>query len=384
MKYRILVGAILLGLNGPFLLHASKLRTDQEGQPEIVKNEKEVRLGPNSRLILVEDSNMINQFKLNNELARNRFEEAVLAFTEKPNLQEAWKSLVHSSDRVGIKINTKGSTVFQSKPVFVDSVVSGLLSAGVAKENITIWDDSQDELKAAGWRVDGVPARGARVSSVVPGTGYDAEQFLFHEVVGRLIWGDHDFVGKKSPPLDIGNLKKGIEDKEESVSKKKQQVSNRSYFANIVSKNTDKIINLAVMSDHPTLGLWGCLSSLALCSIDNNRRFNSPKKFAARAVAEILTNEVLKDKVVLHVLDGTIMQFAGGPDFVANYAESLGLIMVGQDAVAMDSMVRKRIEKARQARSVVPLSGNALHIEACESFGLGTTTEAEIELVLLP
>ncbi|MEM9399482.1 MAG: DUF362 domain-containing protein [Verrucomicrobiota bacterium] len=380
---------------GTAIVFCFLLTTQIQGQEEDLREEElsapfQVKeASQKSRIALYENAQLAELFKIDEALTKEAFDQTLLAYTQTNSRGNAWLKLVQPSDRIGIKINTIGGKVLQTKPSIVKAIVYGLIKAGVNRKNIIIWDKFADHMASADWNPERESTRW-KERSVVPGTGFDSKKFLFHEVVGKLIWGDYEFVGKKALDLDLllreydedRYLQEGEGNNQEDPSgRKKRQISNRSFFAKIVTQDVDKIINVAIMSDHPSVGVWGCLSSLALSSVDNNRRFNSSKTYAARAIAEILSKEYVKDKIVLHVMDGTLAQFAGGPLFETNYCQTPGILMISQDGVAIDTLVREQLEIWREARSVVPIGESALHIEACESFGLGTTDKSKMEII---
>ncbi len=54
----------------------------------------------------------------------------VCASTGKPNVADAWRSLVSPTDRVGIKVSTQAGPVGGTHPEIVAAVINGLKQAG--------------------------------------------------------------------------------------------------------------------------------------------------------------------------------------------------------------------------------------------------------------
>ena len=91
----------------------------------------------------------------------------------------------------------------------------------------------------------------------------------------------------------------------------KPQTSDKSHFAQLVSSICTKIINVPVLTDNSYIGINGCLGSLALGSIDNNRRFQGNPIYGDPAICEILSKSYLRRKVVLNILDALIAAIRG-------------------------------------------------------------------------
>jgi uncharacterized protein (DUF362 family) len=373
-------------------LHAQALRIDP------VTGEKLPDAAPadaKSRVFMVENPALVSQFQVNESAAQDAFNRALMAYTGTSSVKDAWLSLVSPGDTVGLKIASSGGTVMgQHRPV-VQAIISGLLQAGIPASNIILWDKFDYSLKGAGYAPDTTTTGGWQVRSAIPGAGFDPKVFYFNEVVGQLIWGDSEFKGKKQ--FDIKSLYAAAEAKTPDPAAAgtaggntggsgsngggSSQISNRSYITKLVTQDTTKLINIASMTDHAEVGIAGCLSSLALSSVDNSRRFTAQGVYGDPAIAEILTNDAFADKVVLNVMDGLIIQFAGGPNFAPLYADSAGILMLSKDPVAIDSLVLERIERRRAERQVVPIGDAARHIATCARMGLGTNKPEKIEVI---
>lgn len=375
-------------------LHAQELRPASEPTPPPAPPK------PKSRVVLVEKPGLVSRFQINNDRVREEFNRALLVLTRKKNVTEAWKSLVSPNDIVGLKINAAGGSILSTHPVLVETIVEGLQKAGISRDHLVVWDKMEDQMIGAGY-VPMQPQKDWRCVSVIPGEGFDPEKFFFHEVAGQLIWGDRDFVGKADKAEDtIRNLldQAATKNKNSTLDPFKfptqpeknnpktppPQVSNRSYFTRILTRDVTKIINLPVLTDHDRVGLHGCLSSLVFGSIDNNRRFLNDSQPAAEAIADIYANELIQKKTVLHIMDGLITQYAGGPSFHPHYADSPGLLMLSTDPVAIDTLALERIEDWRRNRAIIPIGDKARHIAEAALIGLGNNKPENIEITVIP
>ncbi len=322
--------------------------------------------------VLVHAPNTISRFKANPAKVTSAFNTGLIKWSGKPTPAEAWKTLVKPGERIGLRISTTGGNITSTHQSLVQAIVDGLVSAGIQPGDIIVWDKNPHHMISAGY-VPMQPDNQWQCKATVDGSGWDPEVFYFHETVGRLIWGDYEFKGTALPVIASDGSAEP-----EKTPDTRDQISNRSYFSNILTKEVDKVINIPSMTSHPGAGLLGCLSALALGSVDNHRRFLDGSAASARAIAEILQKEVIADKIILHVMDGLIMQYAGGPAFDPHYADSKGFIMIGQDPVAIDSWALLQMEYRREDTAVVPIGTKADHIKAAQAFGLGKNFEETI------
>jgi hypothetical protein len=97
-----------------------------------------------------------------------------------------------------------------------------------------------------------------------------------------------------------------------------------------------------------------------------------------------LEKDFIRKKIILHVLDAFVVQFAGGPRFMPDYTQSIGALYISVDPVAIDSLVLPRVEAWRAEVKVVPLGKLASHIKAAASYGLGEANASKIRLIRLP
>jgi len=348
-----------------------------------------------ARVVLSEKPALLQRFQPDNAGIRTTFNRLLLAHTLQKSVPEAWRSLVSPKDTVGIKISTAGGPILGTHRAILEAVVDGLVEAGVPPRQIIVWDKHEDQMVNAGY-VPMRPPSGWQCLAIIPGPGFDGGKFYFHELAGQLIWGDHDFVGRPEAKDDVIQRLLQSAEKDPKAPKpasgkeppKKPesppQVSNRSYFTRILTRDITKLINIPVLSDHDRIGVWGAVSSLALGSVDNHRRFLVESEAAGLGIAEILAHEALRSKVVLHIMDGLVGQYAGGPAFHANYAGSPGLIMLSNDPVALDTLALERIEDGRRARGVIPTGDKAHHLRQAAALGLGKNDRAKIDLVVVP
>lgn len=338
-----------------------------------------------SRVIAVTRPDAVSGFRVNDAAIAPMLEAALARLGGRATAADTLATLVSPSDTVALHINTRGKPPLPTSRALVDAMIDVLAKAGVPRRQIIIWSRGKEDMASAGYAPQVEPG-GVRRLAVVPDTGFDREAFYFHENIGELIWGDMEFRGSRPDVDEIVRRAERDEPPDPGAPKVPRQASNKSYFAKIVTQRATKIINLPVMSNSESTGLHGCIASLALDSVDNNRRFEFEPLWGDPALAEILAEEPLRKKTVLHIMDGLLAQYAGGPSLNVNYCHEQATIYVSADPVAIDATAAAAIEKFRATRRLpesVPFLG---HIQSAAHLGLGNADPARIrvETIELP
>ena len=163
------------------LLCAISCRLAQGQQPEPTP----------SIVYAIRNADSIKQYKTNPRVVREMVNRLVLAVTGESNIANAWRSLVSPSDRVGIKISAAGGDLFTTHHDIVTAIVDGLVASGHPRSSIVVWDRSLGGIKEAGYRPGG---EGYQLKAIPPHDGYDAKATQSAPLVGKLVWGDFDFV----------------------------------------------------------------------------------------------------------------------------------------------------------------------------------------------
>lgn len=306
------------------------------------------------------DPAAIKDYRTNAAVIRGMVNRLILAVTGEKDLSRAWRSLVSPNDKVGIKISATGGELFTTHRDVVNALVDGLVAAGHPRASIVVWDRSLGGIDEAGYNPG---SEGYQLRSITPRDGYDPKAIFTAPFAGKLVWGDLDFRADQGMvPL--------LSDRE--------QTSDESHFARIVSTEVTKIINLPVMSDSSSNGLAGCLYNITIPNIDNWRRFNAG--FGVTAIAELYSNPLIGKKVVLNLMDGLAAQYAGGPQSQPNYAVHHATLLASRDPVAIDAIALQRIEEWRRKAVFPPIGRRAAHIMVAGQIGLGNADPANIEV----
>src|SRR5436190_3704198 len=310
----------------------------------------------------VHNADSIKDYNTKPRVVRDMVNRLVLAVTGQSDVTKAWASLVSPGERVGIKISAAGGELFTTHHDIVNAIVDGLAAAGHPRSSIIVWDRSLGGIKEAGYRpaVDGY-----QVKAIAPHDGYDAKAMQSAPLVGKLVWGDFEYVG------DTGKM---------PLFADTDATSNVSHFSKLISSDVDKVINVPVMSVSETNGIAGCIYNMTIPNIDNWRRFAQGSRFGAGSLAEIYANPLIARKVVLNLMDGLMAQYAGGPQPQPNYAMHHGTLYASKDPVALDAVALKLLEESRKRGSLRPVGPVAAYIDLASELGLGNSATNRIEV----
>ncbi|MDQ3314368.1 MAG: DUF362 domain-containing protein [Verrucomicrobiota bacterium] len=146
-----------------------------------------------------------------------------------------------------------------------------------------------------------------------------------------------------------------------------------------MSSRVTKVINVPEMSDSSSAGLAGRLYNVTLPNIDNWRRFTQYGPLGAGGIAEIYADPMIRDKVVLHLMDSLIAAYAGGPEPRPNYAHHEATLLASKDPVALDTLSLTRLEELRREARLPPIGELAQHVEIAGRMGLGNADRGRIE-----
>jgi len=286
----------------------------------------------------------------------------VLAATDQSDLAKAWGSLVSPNDKIGIKISAAGGELFTTHHDIVTAIVDGLVAAGHPRSSIIVWDRSLEGIKGAGYRAG---ADGFQMKSIAPRAGYDLKATFTAPLLGKLVWGDVDYIIDKGRSVPLSDT---------------ENTSNVSHFCKILATDVTKVINVPVMSNSTTNGIAGCLYNMTIPNIDNWRRFAQGTPFGAESIAIIYANPIISQKVVLNIMDGLLAQYGGGPASQPNFALNHGTLYASKDPVALDSVALKQLETWRTKESFPPIGRLASYIQTAPTVGLGNSDASRIEV----
>jgi len=308
------------------------------------------------------DADAIIDYKTNPRIVRGMVDRLVLAVTGQSDLAKAWGSLVSPNDKVGIKISAAGGELFTTHHDIVTAIVDGLVAAGHSRGSIAVWDRSLEGTKEAGYKAS---ADGFRLKNIAPRDGYDLKATFTAPLLGKLIWGDVDYISDKGRSVPLSDT---------------ENTSNVSHFSRILSTEVTKVINVPAMSNSTTNGIAGCLYNMTIPNIDNWRRFAQGTPFGAESIAIIYANPVISQKVVLNIMDGLLAQYGGGPQSQPNFALHHATLYASKDPVALDTVALKQLDAWRAKASFPPIGRLASYVQTATTVGLGNSEMSRIEV----
>jgi len=273
------------------------------------------------RVVELHDSRSILSNRVSQPVISQMLERGMKELTGETSSQAAWSKFVSAADVVGVKINPSGAPACCSSPEIVKEIIKGLQSAGVATANIVIFDRYAYEIDIGSYQIHlptGIGVVGIQENKL-DASGYDSNVYCQASFFGE--W------------------------------------ETRSYLASLVTQRLTKIINVPTMKDHSAAGVTGCLKNLGYGTFNNvARSHQSPYSFTDPLIGVMCSVEPLRSKAVLNIMDGTRMVWHGGPLTQApEFIFPAGLLFVGTDPVAMDTIELQAIEKKRLKEKALSL-----------------------------
>jgi len=309
--------------------------------------------GATNRLVVaVADPRLVTGLHVDDTRVAATLATGLTELTGQPDLASALRQFVKPHDVVGLKISTATGPLHTTRRPLVNALVAGLRAAGVPATNIWVFDRDPLRFRESGFT-------NSQEVTIIGDTGWDADTFYEHRIVGKLIWGDLLFQPAR------------------------EDISTRSHLPRLLTRRLTKVINLPVLRDHDALGVAGCLHNITLGLTDNIRRFEQPGPVADTAVAEMAALPAIRDKTVLHILDALVAGYAGGTAFKVRYSWPHARLYFSTDPVALDALALELIEEQRQAAGLSSVRPRAGHIAAAGMLGLGEANRSNITLRVL-
>ena len=341
-RRRFLKGAIGAGVAAGALSKISTESVAQVNQPTL-DGETQEQLVP---VVEVTSDKAWKNDILDAQVVSEMMDRAIMKLAGRDSAKEAWKDFVLPDDIIGIKINPLAGKQFSTRRIIVDKIIEGLYGAGVLKNQIVIWDRFEAHLINAGYEINRGNQDVRIFASDSPGVGYDDE--LFYET-------------KKDSKI------------------RRENGSMKSRYSKIVTRDVNVIINVPVMKHHAMTGVSGCLKNLAFGSVDNTRRFHPSPLHCDPAIADVFDHEILKDKVVLNIVDGLLASFDGGPVYDSKGEWKYGGILMSRDPVALDHVLLQSIGEKREKMELSSITRLSNHIRTAWRTGIGTNDLDEMD-----
>jgi uncharacterized protein (DUF362 family) len=299
-----------------------------------------------TRLVMVQNAQATDENGLGKpDTVAAMVQQAVCELTGNGDNTQAWASLFKPTDVVGLKVNLRGGTHLSTQPCVVNAIIDGLTAAGVAPNNIIVWDAWTKELKPAGF-MQNVSTEGVRyfcTDHAVPSAGMKEDRTKIREAYS-------------DDPVKVHD---------KTV-----------YFTRIMTDTITALVNVPMVKDHRIAGVT--------CAMKNHYgSILTPKDLHGNAcdpyLAELSAAPVIRDKTRLILVDGLRALYNGGPRDNPQYHWNLNAVIAGTDPVAVDSLAGRLLDEKREEKEMDPVMPKAHYIQTAAGLGIGTNDPQEID-----
>lgn len=321
------------------------------------------------KVVSVEHQGSIVSGAYQAEPVQQMIRRGMMELTGAPDIQSAWKVFFEPGDVVGIKVNPVGAPHVISAPEVLREIIAGVRSAGLKAQDIVVYDRYRAQFFKAGF--DKWLPEGVRNSSAAEDyqefqqaiEGYDPDHYMDMALT--------------MPGYDISNL-----------------TARRSYAAQFITKQVNKLINLPVLKDHQSAGVTLALKNLSHGLVNNVNRSHSTSTLNACGafIPAVVSLPVIRNKAVLHIMDGVKGLYHGGPGARPEFVWEHKHMYFATDPVAMDrtcwaeidakrvAVGMKKIAEDRPDKFSTFLSRQPEHVEIAGAMGLGEWDQAKIQV----
>lgn len=288
----------------------------------------------------------------------------------------AWKTFFEPGDVVGIKLNPVGQPHVISDASVVRAIIGGLESAGVKRRDIVVYDRYRDQFFQAGF--DKWLPEGVRTASASP--KYDEIQLdMYANTPG---------VGGYDPDHYMEMALVRPDQSPDNVH------ARRSYAAKFITKDVNKLVNLALLKDHQSAGVTLALKNLSHGLVNNVSRSHSTKSLNACGafIPAVCSMPVIRNKAVLHIMDGIKALYHGGPSARPQFVWEHKTMYFATDPVALDHVGWRALDEQRLKVGRLKLADELPdgfstfvrkqpeHVELAGALGLGEWEWSKIDL----
>ncbi len=321
------------------------------------------------RVIAVQNPAAIVSGQFQREPIRQMIRKGMAELTRTDGGTDAWRQFFGPGDIVGIKLNPVGQPHVKCSAEVVREIIAGLNSAGVKPKEIVVYDRYRKQFLAAGY--DKWLPEGVRMSNAAEDyqemqmaiEGYDPDHYMDMALT--------------LPAYDVNNL-----------------TARRSYAAQFITKQVNKLINVPVLKDHQSAGVTLALKNLSHGLVNNVNRSHGTYSLNACGsfIPAVVSMPVIRNKAVLHILDGIKGLYHGGPGAKPQFVWEHQTMYFATDPVALDHIGWKVIDDKRVAVGMPRLVDDKPdnfshfvhrqpeHVEIAGALGLGEWDEKKIDL----
>jgi hypothetical protein len=329
------------------------------------------------RVVQVTDSRALQEKRVQPAVLGEMFSAGLERLTGL-NLNQSFDLFFTKQDMVGLKVNPVGPGIIATHLELIDRVIDWLAGHGLTRSQIIIWDRFDYMLADAGitsQRFPGIGIEGLQTMDEAAAEGKSQDNGRWLKPDGRHISADRfdqevyywvDVEGDKDPAY------------------LNQHVFNEkySYFGKLLSQKLTKIINLPVFKNTGN-GVSMATKNIGYGSICNTARLHRPLFFDV--CTEVLAFPVIRDKLVLNIMDGLRGQYDGGPMPAAQFGYDYNTLFFATDPFALDAVGhRLLVEKRKQMNVKVNEHPRYTdYLRYAEKLGLGVVAEDKIQHIIV-
>ncbi|MGA3324486.1 MAG: DUF362 domain-containing protein [Terriglobia bacterium] len=322
------------------------------------------------RVCAVENPAVLVSGKYQAEQVQKMMRRGMMELTGADGWVDAWRQFFEPGDVVGIKVNPVGqASGVISDATVMHEIIAGLEAAGVKRQDIVAYDRYKKQFYSCGfdkWLPDGVRISWATddVDNIQQNiAGYDPDHYMDMALT--------------LPGFSVDNL-----------------TARRSYAAQFITKQVNKLINLPVLKDHQSAGITMCLKNLSHGLVNNVNRSHSSSSLNAcnSFIPAVVALPVIRNKVVLNILDGVKGLYNAGPGGKPEFVWEHHTLYFSTDPVSLDHIGWEAIDAKREAVGMkklvesLPDKNSTFvhrqpeHVEIAGALGLGVWDRAKIDL----
>jgi len=321
------------------------------------------------RVCAIENPAVLVSGKYQAEHVQKMMRRGMMELTGADGWVDAWRQFFEPGDVVGIKVNPVGQPLVISDATVMHEIIAGLEAAGVKRQDIVAYDRYRKQFYSGGF--DKWLPEGVRISCAVEDVdniqqdiaGYDPDHYMDMALT--------------LPGYSVDNL-----------------TARRSYAARFITKQVNKLINLPVLKDHQSAGVTMSLKNLSHGLVNNvNRSHSSPSLNACNTfIPAVVAMPVIRNKVVLNILDGVKGLYDGGPGGRPEFVWEHHTLYFSTDPVSLDhigwevldakreSVGMKKIMESAPDKYSTFVHRQAEHVEIAGALGLGVWDRKKIDL----
>jgi len=281
----------------------------------------------------------VAQGRINAGAVRSMVSRGMCELTGEKDEAAAWKRFFQPGDVVAVKGSGVGKPLSISQHETLREVFRGLSLAGVRNEDIIMYERYEVELLDC--HFDRIIPKGARAVSV----SYNADP-------------PQTAIDNYDPDtyVEFERIMSGADDK--------NPVHHRSHLNMVVSKQAAKVINVAALKDHASAGITMALKNMSHGFVNNVCRthIDAGSNWCATFIPAIVAMPKIREKVVLHIGDGLIGTYDGGPGNWNQHFKTWEYrsLLFATDPVALDRIGWEILDKKRVAEGLPKLADTGI------------------------